>query len=135
MCWRHSATSPVSSHIIRLFSDFPLNLYRFSNLIQEAKVLECKQKPAISGQGELSPRAFNMSYSTCLSVVIPAYNEESTIATVVGKVLTIPSLLEIVIVDDCSTDRTPKITLQLAKAHSQIRLTRHVKNAGKTEGA
>ena len=69
----------------------------------------------------------------CLSVVIPVYNEDSTLAQVVHKVLTIPNLLEIVIVDDCSTDRTPKIALQLAKAHSQVRVTRHVKNAGKTE--
>lgn len=74
-----------------------------------------------------------MNYPTCLSVVIPAYNEEFTLARVVGKVLTIPFLREIVIVDDCSTDSTTKIALQLAEAHSQVRLTRHVKNAGKTE--
>ena len=74
----------------------------------------------------------NQNSPACLSVVIPAYNEESTLARVVRKLLTIPNLLEIVIVDDCSTDHTSRIALQLAKVHSQVRLTRHLRNAGKT---
>jgi glycosyltransferase involved in cell wall biosynthesis len=32
----------------------------------------------------------------CLSVVIPVYNEESTLTDVVSRVLTVPYLLEIV---------------------------------------
>jgi glycosyltransferase involved in cell wall biosynthesis len=69
----------------------------------------------------------------CLSVVIPVYNEESSLASVVGKLLEIPCLLEIVIVDDCSTDQTPEIARQLAASHPQVRFTSHRKNAGKTE--
>ena len=67
-----------------------------------------------------------------LSVLIPVYNEEATIATIVHKVLSIPHLLEIVIVDDCSTDRTAEIADELATSHSQVRCVRHRKNAGKT---
>jgi glycosyltransferase involved in cell wall biosynthesis len=68
-----------------------------------------------------------------LSVVMPAYNEASTIEEVVQKLLQLPDLLEIVIVDDCSTDKTPEITRRLAKEFSQVRISRHEKNAGKTE--
>lgn len=69
----------------------------------------------------------------CLSVVVPVFNEEQTLATIVEKLLTLRQLLEIVIVDDCSTDRTPQILEELAARHSQIQTARHEKNKGKTE--
>jgi glycosyltransferase involved in cell wall biosynthesis len=75
----------------------------------------------------------NPAPSTCLSVVIPVYNEEFTLTAVVHKLLALPGLLEIIIVDDCSTDRTPDIALQLSQLHSQVRIVRHAKNAGKTK--
>lgn len=71
-------------------------------------------------------------YPPCLSVVVPVYNEAGTLAEVVGKLLKVPCLLEIVIVDDCSTDGTSPIALQLAETHTQVRLVRHERNAGKT---
>lgn len=71
----------------------------------------------------------SQSNNSSLSVVIPAYNEESNITRVVHEVLTISNLLEIVIVDDCSTDRTLKTALQLIKTHSQD----NIKNTDKTE--
>ena len=69
----------------------------------------------------------------CLSVVVPAYNEAATIEGVIENLLHLPELLEIIIVDDCSTDKTAEITQQLANQHSSIRVTRHQKNSGKTE--
>jgi len=68
-----------------------------------------------------------------LSVVVPAYNEAATIEAVVHRLLELPNLLEIVIVDDCSSDRTPEITKRLANEYPQVKITRHQKNAGKTE--
>jgi len=68
-----------------------------------------------------------------LSVVIPAYNEENTLAGVVKKLLELPHLLEIVIVDDCSRDHTAEIAEGLAASDSRIRVRRHQKNSGKTE--
>jgi glycosyltransferase involved in cell wall biosynthesis len=68
-----------------------------------------------------------------LSVVVPAYNEEATIGAVVEKLLTVPRLLEVVVVDDCSTDRTHEIARTLAAAHPQVKLARHASNRGKTE--
>ena len=52
-----------------------------------------------------------------LSVVIPAYNEESSLIGVVQRVLANPYIHEIIVVDDCSRDRTGQIAdeLQLSK--------------------
>lgn len=68
-----------------------------------------------------------------LSVVIPAYNEEATLAAIVQKLLSVPSLLEIVVVDDCSSDKTREIADELARTYPQVLVTSHQRNAGKTE--
>src|SRR5213075_2792842 len=69
--------------------------------------------------------------SMTLSVVMPAFNEESTVATVVRRVLEIPFNIEIVIVNDGSTDGTRQILEGLAKEDSRIRVV-HQENSGKT---
>ncbi len=71
-------------------------------------------------------------YYEQLSVVIPVYNEERTLAEVITNVLRVPQLLEVIVVDDCSTDATPAILAQLAARHPQVRWRRHEKNLGKT---
>ena len=69
----------------------------------------------------------------CLSVVIPSFNEAATLPLIVDKLLALPQLLEVVIVDDCSTDGTEHVAGELAAIHDQVRYARHAKNAGKTE--
>ncbi|MBV9925961.1 MAG: glycosyltransferase family 2 protein [Acidobacteria bacterium] len=69
----------------------------------------------------------------CLSVVVPAYNEESTLADVVRKVLKLEHLLEVIVVDDCSDDRTGAVARSLADADARVRVARHERNRGKTE--
>jgi glycosyltransferase involved in cell wall biosynthesis len=71
-------------------------------------------------------------YPACLSVVVPVYNEQTTLGEVVSKLLSVPCLLEIIIVDDGSTDETVEVARQLAVVHSQIRLVQHERNVGKT---
>lgn len=71
--------------------------------------------------------------STCLSVVIPAYNEEATLVAVARKILAVPHLLDVVIVNDCSTDRTGDIAEELARLYPQITVLHHSTNRGKTE--
>jgi glycosyltransferase involved in cell wall biosynthesis len=68
-----------------------------------------------------------------LSVVVPAFNEGATLAAVVEKLLGLPRLLEVVIVDDCSTDSTPEVARGLAAADARVRVARHERNRGKTE--
>ncbi len=71
-------------------------------------------------------------HSPCLSVVVPAYNEAGTLTEVIRAVLAVPYLLEIIIVDDCSSDGTPDVARQLAAAHPQVRTVCHSRNSGKT---
>jgi glycosyltransferase involved in cell wall biosynthesis len=67
-----------------------------------------------------------------LSVVVPAYNEAATLAEVLRKVLEVPRLLEVVVVDDCSTDETGRVAEALAARDARVRVARHEKNQGKT---
>lgn len=67
-----------------------------------------------------------------LSVIVPAYNEEATLAQIVEKLRAVPYLLEIIIVDDCSTDRTQEIAQILAARYSELRVLRLPANSGKT---
>ena len=66
-----------------------------------------------------------------LSVVVPAYNEAKTIASVLEKVLAQPSVAEVIVVDDCSSDGTWQLLQNLASSNSKIRATRHSRNQGK----
>src|SRR5215469_2060850 len=69
----------------------------------------------------------------CLSVVIPAYNEEASLNNVVRKILAIPHLHEVIIVDDCSKDKTGALADDLARLHPNVRVAHHKKNGAKTE--
>jgi len=69
-----------------------------------------------------------------LSVVIPCYNEMATLERCVASVLSIASgnlTLEIIIVDDCSTDNSLSIANALAARYSLVRVLQHKKNMGK----
>jgi glycosyltransferase involved in cell wall biosynthesis len=68
-----------------------------------------------------------------LSIVMPAYNEQSTLSQIVKQVLQVPNLLELVIVDDYSSDATAQIALKLAEQDGRIRYVRQPRNGGKTE--
>ena len=71
---------------------------------------------------------------TDLSVVVPVYNEEGAIETLVddlGAVLTpLFSDLEVIVVDDASTDETPAILARLARERPWLRVERAAANAG-----
>ena len=69
--------------------------------------------------------------NSVLSVVVPAYNEAKTIASVLEKVLAQPSVMEVIVVDDCSSDGTWELLQALASSNSKIRATRHSRNQGK----
>jgi glycosyltransferase involved in cell wall biosynthesis len=62
-----------------------------------------------------------------LTVVIPAYNEEDTILRVLERVRAIPFSLQIIVVDDCSQDRTAELVQGLA----DVEFRRHDVNQGK----
>lgn len=64
-----------------------------------------------------------------LSVLIPAYNEEATVEEVIKRVAEIDLEKEIIVVDDCSTDRTPQILSALRQPGLVV--IRHDQNRGK----
>ena len=64
-----------------------------------------------------------------LSVLIPVYNEEATLAEVVRRVAEVGLEMEIIVVDDCSTDGTPEVLSSL-KQEGLVVLTHDV-NRGK----
>jgi len=81
----------------------------------------------------LARRKLAMMTGECLSVVIPAYNEEATLAGVVQRVLAVDCLQEVVIVDDCSTDKTAAMADELARLYPKVRAIHRPQNGGKTE--
>jgi glycosyltransferase involved in cell wall biosynthesis len=66
-----------------------------------------------------------------LSVLVPAYNEANTIARVVARLRSVPLDLEIVAIDDASTDGSADILERLRQEGRIDRLVRHPKNRGK----
>ncbi|HXE81405.1 MAG TPA: glycosyltransferase, partial [Vicinamibacterales bacterium] len=67
-----------------------------------------------------------------LSIVIPAYNEERFIGTLLDQIEAVDLTplgftKELIVVDDCSTDATPDIV----RAHEGVRLHRMPRNGGK----
>lgn len=65
-----------------------------------------------------------------LSVVIPVYNELKTIGRILSRVGSLPLNLELIIVDDCSTDGTREV-LEKIKDLPRIKVILKEKNAGK----
>ncbi|MGI9073468.1 MAG: glycosyltransferase family 2 protein [Bryobacteraceae bacterium] len=76
--------------------------------------------------------AASTSKNSCLSVVIPAYNEETTLEKVIAKLLRLNELKQIIVVDDCSEDRTLEIASSLASKSPQILVVHHPQRQGKT---
>jgi glycosyltransferase involved in cell wall biosynthesis len=66
-----------------------------------------------------------------VSVVIPLYHERETIDRVIEAVLEQPSVLEIVVVDDCSRDGSAERAEEIAARDSRVRVFRHASNCGK----
>ena len=69
-----------------------------------------------------------------LSIVIPCYNEEQTLSSVVTSVLGLASAdmsVEIIIVDDCSSDGSRREAERLAAQHAGVKLVVHPTNRGK----
>lgn len=65
----------------------------------------------------------------CLTVVVPCYNEESTILTLLGRVLESPWLSEVLVVDDGSTDGTRELLASFRDERVRVLLQPH--NQGK----
>ena len=73
------------------------------------------------------------SSDACLSVLMPAYNEEKTIENILQRVLALgPIVKEVVVVDDGSKDGTAAAVERVAATDSRVRFFRQPRNMGKT---
>ena len=77
------------------------------------------------------PHLIQVMNSPKVSVIIPAFNAAETLAEAVASVVNgSHKHLEILIVDDCSTDATAKVGARLAKQDSRIKFCRNSQNYG-----
>lgn len=67
-----------------------------------------------------------------LSVVMPAYNEEATIEATIRRAVSSlrrqVGLFELILVEDCSTDRTPEVAEALARELPEVRVLHNPMN-------
>ena len=67
-----------------------------------------------------------------LSIVIPCYNEEETLEKIFNKVMKFNEFeKEVIIIDDCSNDKTPEIISKLKNNYKELKSERHSENMGK----
>ncbi|HSY12808.1 MAG TPA: glycosyltransferase family 2 protein [Verrucomicrobiae bacterium] len=65
------------------------------------------------------------------SVVMPVYNEQNTLREAIRRVLAVPLDLELICVDDGSTDSSRQILEDLERSFSQVRVCTQPHNMGK----
>lgn len=66
-----------------------------------------------------------------LSVIMPVYNEATTVAVVIQTVLAQSQVLELIAVNDCSSDGTELVLNQLAAGEPRLKVLHHTINQGK----
>ena len=71
-----------------------------------------------TGDDAMRRRSASPLVNPLLSVVMPAYNERDTIEEIIRRVLAVPLRIELVVVDDASSDGTREILQALASALS-----------------
>ena len=72
-----------------------------------------------------------MKHDLVLSVIVPAYNEAATIEAVLRRLCEVPLSLEIIAVDDASSDGTGNILDRVAREALVHRVIHHPENRGK----
>jgi len=71
-----------------------------------------------------------LNFQPYLSVIMPVFNEQNTVAEVINKVLEQPMVGELLIINDGSTDQTLRI-LNEVKKNEFIKIISHKENKGK----
>ena len=73
--------------------------------------------------------------SLAVTILIPVYNERHLVLSSISRVLNLESdsisRLEVIVVDDCSTDGSWEILEKLAETNKLLTVVRHEKNQGK----
>jgi len=88
------------------------------------------QSSHLSEKGESAGISFTLM-SVKLSVIIPIYNEQATLRQVVSRVAAVPFDVEILCVDDGSTDGSLDVLRELQNHYSRVRFLAQPRNIGK----
>ena len=75
-----------------------------------------------------------MNTCSTLSLIVPCYNEEKTLRNCVERIQAIQTeslKVQIIIVDDCSKDKSLEIAREISSKYSNIKLVMHSVNQGK----
>ena len=86
----------------------------------------------LQNRGRMSERPPAVSRLPAVSIIMPAYNEEGNIAESIRSMLSLDyprKLLDIIVVNDCSRDRTGKIAEMFRK--DGVRVIHNMENRGK----
>jgi len=67
----------------------------------------------------------------CLTVVVPVYNEEKTVDVILRRILAQPSVAQVVVVDDHSTDGTRERLQCWPLQDGRVQVVHHDRNQGK----
>ena len=66
-----------------------------------------------------------------LSVIMPVYNEINSLRVVIERVLSVPLEVELICVDDGSSDGSREVLAELQTQHPNLRMLLQPKNMGK----
>lgn len=91
-------------------------------------------RPPVKKTPEPAPQSaapVNIPRLPAISIIIPMYNSARYIGSCIQSVLNQTfGEFEIICVDDCSTDDTIRIVMEMAQRDRRIRLVRHARNSG-----
>ena len=68
-----------------------------------------------------------------VSIIIPAFNEELFLGSVIEKVCNLSFVQQVIVVDDFSTDSTYQVAASYKPTYSILEVYKHEENRGKTE--
>lgn len=114
-------------NVFFLFTVIIITAYLVRHYIFTITVLESIQKPKVSNNKPSN------AYEPTVSIIIPAHNEEHVIGALLQKMteLNYPQpKLEILAIDDASTDKTGMIADKYAKRYSQIKVLHRSREIG-----
>lgn len=107
--------------------DHPLDLAPYEFRLADAENLAEDFQSEALGTTDID---FPLPHDFRLSVIVPVYNEEATIAAVIQRLMQLPFRTEIAIVDDGSTDGTRDVLARLAH-FCDLKIFYHPHNQGK----
>src|ERR1700694_1815670 len=87
----------------------------------------------IANAGRRDPRSLAKIVGVKLSVIMPVFNEAATIVEIIDRVRKAPidGALELIVVDDRSTDGTRELLSQHLRTREEVRIVLQDRNRGK----